>query len=206
MEEDEAQEPTGQILPRTPWIIVIAVTAILFGLLGMCMGTLGVIGAVAQSTMAEFTSELNTGLPAAQQAAHKDLMAASQWMMPFAVALGLVNVLVSAGLIVGGVLSLTVRNSMSRLILMGALAGCIVHDLLKGTLAIVNTYWLQDAMAAWSGAMTSEIPQGAPNLDAVLGASVWFGVAFSLGVILLCLGYYVSSLIILKYWSAEEDY
>ena len=163
------------------------------------------MGAAANSAVTELTSGLSATMPPAQQVAYDDLMAASQQLMPFTAALSVVNVLVSIGLIAGGIMCLAVRKPVSRLVLMGALMGCVLHDVLKAILTALNTYLMQDAMAAYTKAMAGGMPPGSPDMEAIMGASQGIGLIIAFVFIVAFLVFYAFGLVVLKGWTPVEE-
>jgi len=167
---------------------------------------MGVVGMAIQGALTEFSSGLNVGISPEQQVAHDNLMKTTQHLMPFTAALLLLDLAVSAGLVVGGVMTLGIGNALARKVLTVAFIGCIIHDLLKGVLAVVNAYLMQGAMEEWNAALAQDMPSGSPNMDGLMDASMWLGLGFSISVALLFIAYEVCSLLILRYWGEDDDY
>jgi len=189
MEEFEAPKTKSSGSGNTA-VMIVAIIGIILGATGLCTGGWGLLAGIGSLAAQGVLTEVTTaGMPAETAQAYREFTDASQTAQMLGIPLSGINLLVSILLMVGGILGLTNKQQKLGLLKVG-LAACLVSDVLKGIVGLVNWLMLRAPMAKYMEAITSMPGADEVPMQAIMSASMGIGLLISYVWIAICLAYY----------------
>jgi len=188
--------------PAGLWII--AIIAILLGVMGSCAGTFGLGTLAVQDQLAEFQERAQENEPNAElreinrEMQSQTMEIARAWRIPSAVG-NVANLLASFALMIAALLLFRWHPSAGA-IFIGAVAFSIVADLLVGGVGMIVQQQTMVVMEEFGQRIGQA--SGDASTERVMGgamkASGALGLCFSLGWLGAKLGFYISAIIYLR--------